>query len=154
MSANTVEYSEGITSHFRDGVLHRDNDQPAVVWDDGSREWWVHGKRLRWNPTHPTEIRCNPVTKNYEIAGSRIWHNPEGLIHRISDPAVIHVDGTKEWWVSGQRFREDGLPTVETAYGDMLWHNIQGQLHRKVLPAVIGPSGPQWWINGIQQESP
>ena len=154
MSHDTVVNDGEIIRYYRDGVLHRDNDKPAVVYSDGSREWWVHGKRLRWDPRSPTEIRCNPATKNYEVSGTRVWHNIDGQIHREDEPAVIHADGSREWWQNGQRYRKNGLPTVETAEGRRMWHNRSGVLHRLGLPAVIGPEGPEWWVNGERQAMP
>ena len=154
MTFDTVVHTETVTKYMRDGVLHRDDDLPAVIHKDGSREWWVHGKRLRWDPRNPTELRCDPSTGNYEVSATRIWHNIDGEIHRDSGPAVIHFNGTKEWWKHGERYRDNGLPTVETPGGMKMWHNRQGQLHREGLPALIGPGGPEWWLHGIRQEAP
>jgi hypothetical protein len=151
MPTDLIEYTSGTKRYYRDGVLHRDNDLPAVEYDNGSREWWVHGKRLRWDPRSPTEILCDPT--NYNVAGTRIWHSLDSKKHRDDDnPAVIHADGTKEWWFNGQRYRGNGLPTIETGDGQKLWHNRSGKLHRRGLPAVIGPNGsPEWWFNGLRQ---
>jgi len=33
----------------KDGKLHRDNDLPAVIWEDGSKFWWVSGEKHREN---------------------------------------------------------------------------------------------------------
>lgn len=30
-----------------DGGLHRDGDLPAVIWPDGTREWWYMRRRHR-----------------------------------------------------------------------------------------------------------
>ena len=32
---------------YKDGNLHRDNDQPAAEWDDGSLEFWTNGKKIK-----------------------------------------------------------------------------------------------------------
>lgn len=32
---------------FKNGLMHRLNDKPAVEWDDGSLEFWVDGKRVK-----------------------------------------------------------------------------------------------------------
>ena len=37
----------------------------------------------------------------------------------MSNP-LIESDGSKRWWLNGQRHREDG-PAIETAYGDKEW---------------------------------
>jgi len=31
------------------GKVHRDNDMPAVIYEDGSKEWYVNGLRHRDN---------------------------------------------------------------------------------------------------------
>lgn len=42
----TDEY--GTTRHFRGlGELHRDDGGPAVVWADGTRQWWQEGRMHR-----------------------------------------------------------------------------------------------------------
>ena len=34
---------------FTDGKLHRDNDLPAIIWNNGDKEWWKNGIRHRDN---------------------------------------------------------------------------------------------------------
>ena len=41
-----VEYADGSREWYRGGKLHRE-DGPAVEYADGSREWYLHGKRHR-----------------------------------------------------------------------------------------------------------
>lgn len=57
---------------FRDeaGELHR-LDGPAVIYVDGSREYWVHGK-----------------------------------LHREDGPAVTYLGGTEKWYWHGKRVSE------------------------------------------------
>ena len=31
------------------GALHRDNDKPAIIYPDSSQEWYINGKRHRDN---------------------------------------------------------------------------------------------------------
>ena len=53
------------------------------------------------------------------------FNNPDRL-HREDGPAIEYENGTKEWYVNGQRHREDG-------------------------PAVEGANGSkEWWVNGQQ----
>jgi hypothetical protein len=100
--------------------FHRDNDLPAVVYPDGTCEWWFDGKRHREND-NPSTIYAD---------GSQFWHQygrlhrankpaitrPDGYekwalrgtLHRIGGPAITHEDGGREWWVNGERHREDG----------------------------------------------
>jgi predicted lipoprotein with Yx(FWY)xxD motif len=32
---------------YQDGVLHRDGDKPAVIFPDGRKQWWHHGRPVR-----------------------------------------------------------------------------------------------------------
>src|SRR3990167_9929300 len=34
---------------YKNGVLHRENDKPAIIWFDGSKQWWKNGLRHREN---------------------------------------------------------------------------------------------------------
>lgn len=75
----------------KDGLLHRDGDEPAVIHTDGTREWWVSGQ-----------------------------------LHRNSDkPAVTRTDGHLEWWVHGQRRRDGDKPAIVESDGSLHWfvHN-------------------------------
>jgi hypothetical protein len=42
-----VEDIDGFRSWWINGILHRDNDLPAVEWADGHKEWWINGKLHR-----------------------------------------------------------------------------------------------------------
>ena len=33
--------------YYKDDVFHRDGGLPAIKWFNGSKEWWVEGKRHR-----------------------------------------------------------------------------------------------------------
>ena len=37
----------GITEYYKNGVLHRDGDLPAVITVRGHKEYWKNGKRHR-----------------------------------------------------------------------------------------------------------
>jgi hypothetical protein len=43
------------------------------------------------------------------------------IFHREDGPAVEWWDGSKEWWLNGERHREDG-PAVECADGYKAWY--------------------------------
>tara|TARA_B100001146_G_C16168265_1_gene428839 strand:+ start:761 stop:1126 length:366 start_codon:yes stop_codon:yes gene_type:complete len=42
-----VVYADGTNMWFHKGKLHRDNDKPAVEHSNGDKEWWVNGERHR-----------------------------------------------------------------------------------------------------------
>jgi superfamily I DNA/RNA helicase len=31
----------------KDEQLHKENDQQAIIWANGSRAWWVNGVRIK-----------------------------------------------------------------------------------------------------------
>ena len=72
------------------GRLHREGG-PAVVWLNGTEEWWYHGKLHREDG--PAFIRPN-VTRE--------WYK-DGKVHRIDGPAIIMDDGRSFWHINGYR---------------------------------------------------
>ena len=44
---DTVRIFDDRQEWYRDGLCHRDNDEPAIVFNDGKRAWLYHGKRHR-----------------------------------------------------------------------------------------------------------
>ena len=63
----------------------------------------------------------------------------------MSNP-LIESDGSKRWWLNGQRHREDG-PACEYSSSKQWWLN--GQRHREDGPAIETAYGTkEWWLNG------
>ena len=54
----------GITEYYKNGVLHRDGDLPAVISARGDLEYWKNGRRHRDNG--PAIIRKNGVCSWYK----------------------------------------------------------------------------------------
>jgi len=85
------------TWYLKNNIIHRDNDLPAVIIRDGKKQIWF---------------------KN-------------GLKHRLGKPAIISQAFSydlsyEEWWIEGQKHREDG-------------------------PAVTFSSGnKEYWLNGVE----
>ena len=48
------------------------------------------------------------------------WLSDENRLHREDGPAVIHLNGTEEWFVHGKRHRVGG-PAVFGPDGNVLW---------------------------------
>jgi hypothetical protein len=89
--------------------------------------------------------------KQYKIEfsnkGTIRWCNLQNKLHRLDGPAVEWSDGTKEWWVNGERHRIDG-PAIEWSDGAKAWH-VDGELHRLDGPAIEWRNGTkEWWVNG------
>jgi hypothetical protein len=97
-----------------EGLLHRDNDLPAIIKPDGTHEWFSHGMRHR-NDGQPA-IMCGD--------GTQIWYVYDNL-HRSGDlPAVILSDGTNEWFIDGLRHRDSYKPAVIYPTGvEEYWFN-------------------------------
>jgi hypothetical protein len=81
--------------------------------------------------------------------GTQRWYNSNKSLHRENGPAVIHADGTQQWYVNGKWHRTDG-PAMIYPDGAQLWY-INGDLHRKDGPAYISASGyKEWYVSDIQ----
>ena len=96
--------------------LHRDNDEPAIVSEaTGHREWYQHGMLLRVQ--YPN--------------GQMQYYDPQGLLHRDNDlPAVDHPDVLQMWYRHGQLHRDNDQPAViNHAKKQREWFQ-NGVLHR------------------------
>ena len=71
------------------GQIHR-LDGPAVERADGTKEWWVDGKRHRLD---------GPAVE-YANAYKEWWVDDK--LHRLDGPAVEWADGYKAWYVDGE----------------------------------------------------
>ena len=76
-------------------ILHRE-DGPAIELADGTKCWYLHGKRHR---IYGPAIEYANGDKRWYLHGKR---------HRIDGPAVEAVDGFKAWWLNDYEveFRE------------------------------------------------
>lgn len=95
----------------KNNLLHQENDEPAVIRDDGSKFWYCHGKLHREND-EPAVIRNTDqhtpwVTKEWWVDGKR---------HRLSGPAIIrYCDNDEkikkerefEWYVNGNSVKKE-----------------------------------------------
>ena len=141
------------------GILHRDNDLPAIEYANGSKEWYMNGKHHRENDL--------PAVEWYD--GAKYWYiNNE--IHRENGPASEFSDGGKAWYwhgkyieVNSQEEFEEKLPYLimkdihEQYYyfdedNNKKWFiNINNKtlLHRKNdLPAIEYANGDKvWYLN-------
>ena len=74
------------------------------------------------------------------------WCNAEGKLHRENGPAIVRIDGSKEWYHNHLRHRIDG-PAIEWENGDEEWF-LNGLRHRVDGPAVKWFAYKRWYING------
>lgn len=83
------------------GERHRE-DGPAVIYANGSVEYWQNGQLHRLDG--PAIMDADGLQEHFQY----------NLIHREDGPAVIHPDGSVEYWVN------DRIPTV---FDDMIITN-------------------------------
>ncbi len=128
--------------------LHR-TDGPAVEKANGSKEWYVNGKR------HRTDGPAREWTD-----GSKEWWI-NGSLHRTDGPAIEYASGIKEWWIHGKFLTEESfqetlkeeimtesIMTVDDN-GTRYWKNKKGELHRTDGPAREWNDGSkEWYLNG------
>ena len=84
---------------FKNGVTHRDNDLPAVICKNGTKEWWVNGQR------HREDDKPAIVHKH----GMKKWYY-NNMLHRSHDKPAIVQTLVNEWWIRGKRHRNYGKP--------------------------------------------
>jgi ribosomal protein L25 (general stress protein Ctc) len=85
-----VIYKDGSLHWYKNGQTHRDGDQPAVIYKDGSLHWYKNGKCHR-DGDKPAVI----------VADSTLLWYKNGLRHRTTGPAVIYSNKKKEYWING-----------------------------------------------------
>ena len=124
-------------------------------------------KSLEVIPAPPSAVKTPKMTdtltfRQQEV--SRIYHgfnfataslNSEivtkreinGKLHNENGPAVIHKDGSEEYWVNGELHRLDG-PAIVGKDGFKAFF-VHGQLHNSNGPAIIYPNGKvEIWFRG------
>lgn len=120
-------------------ILHRDDDLPAVIREDGTREWYRDGLRHREN---------GPARVSRE---AQHWYQ-HGKLHRLDGPAIIK-DTEEQWFLHEHRHRLDGPAIVvkhdcADPHGYFFIHGIEqffiktpeGLLIRKIIDLSDYPS--------------
>jgi hypothetical protein len=132
--------SIGTQMWFVNGLLHRDDDLPAIQYTSDSYVW--------------------KNNKENNISG-QWWTN--GKRHRLNDlPAIVFGDEHQEWWIDGQRHRADNKPAIiKNRTNSSVLHPTQqewwyeGKQHRDFdEPAIIKYcnefiSFRSWIVNGM-----
>ena len=89
-----IEYPNGNKFWFKNGIIHRDNDLPAVEFAIGTKEWYKNGKIHRDNDLPAVEF----------LNGDKYWFQ-NGNFHRDNDlPAIVCENGYKDWFKNGRRY--------------------------------------------------
>lgn len=148
-----------------DGQLHREGG-PAKQWQDGTQEWYQHGKPHREDgPAFVHEQGQKLVWMHHGLVhrldGPAViqpdcsWWYQQGKLHRLDGPALMSTNGVQKWFQRGQYHREDGpaLLRINPKDGKVLeerWYR-QGQLHREDGPALQTAKGvKKWYLLGNQ----
>ena len=74
--------------------------------------------------------------------GNRIVFRIKGTydLHREDGPAIIWQDGTKAWYIDGEKHREDG-PAIEWSNGKKEWY-LYGECY----------SSKERWFEALSEE--
>jgi len=78
--------------------LHRE-DGPAVIWDNGDKEWYKEGKLHR---VKGPAIKRKNYSKEWYVNGKR---------HRLDGPAYIMNNGYTIWYVNGEKLSAKEVKT-------------------------------------------
>ena len=111
-SQTVIEEDKNMIMYFVNGKTHRENDQPAIIYPNGTKYWYQHDKRHR-DGDKPA-VEC--------ANGTKYWYQ-HGELHRDGDqPAVIYRNGIKKWYQNGELHRDSGKPAIEYADGRKSWY--------------------------------
>jgi hypothetical protein len=92
-----LESTSRYVAFKKNGQIHRDNDLPAVVRGNGTKQW------LQNNLLH----RDNDLPAIICTSGAKHWYQNNRL-HRDNDlPAIIYADGEKNWYQNGIFIRRE-----------------------------------------------
>lgn len=117
-------YDEKIVVWKKDGLVHRDGDEPAYIGKNGDKSWKKHAKEHRIG---------KPAIINAD--GSEEWCE-NGIYHRIGGPAILRADGSKDWFKYGNRHRDDG-PAVIHEDGTEEWWIDDKELSKAQIVEII-----------------
>lgn len=88
----TLKFDDSVHQFMIGGILHRDNDLPAIVYPDGSAKWYNENKLHRDND-RPAIVFQN---------GTQFWFT-NGMKTRVNGlPAVLWADGDVEYWLDNK----------------------------------------------------
>jgi hypothetical protein len=141
--------------------LHSINDRPAIVWANGTQEWYNAGILARdvnlpnvviqdhiyWMRNKPDRDFSKPII-TFTPSDQIEFH---GEHHREHDlPAAISRIGNVFYFINDKLHRDNDLPAAIYQDGTEMWFR-NGKLHRDFgLPAVKYANGIcEWYKNGV-----
>jgi hypothetical protein len=144
--SSMTEYEGGrIVWCNEDEFVHRIG-APAVINEDGSKEWFFEGR--------PHRDGGLPANEPGPYSANKCWrYFVNGDLHRDGGPAIEYSDGYEEWFLNGMRHRLDG-PALKFSNGDKEWW-VDDQLHRLDGPAIEISKEPgverTWYYDNREQ---
>ena len=107
-------FSNGNNYCYKNGVLHSENDRPAV--ETNTCKKWMKGGLLHRDNDLPAI--------DDTLYGVRYWYNT-GLLDRENDlPAIEYNNGSKHWYKKGLKHRDNDLPASIYLPEDIqIWYN-------------------------------
>ena len=111
----------------QDGKRHSFNDQPAVIRDNGDREWWKDGQCHRDGDLPAVEWSD----------GSRWWFQ-NGVLHRDGDKPAMEELLHDSWYQNGKLHRDGGKPAVVNKDGRMRWYKNGREYFPESTPSDHG----------------
>lgn len=78
--------------------------------------------------------------------GATRYLDASGQPHRADGPAVVHKDGSEEWYNHGVRHRGGGLPALTSKKTGLVAYYENGLAHREGGPARATPGGREEWM--------
>ena len=72
--------------------IHRENDQPAIIWEHGDQEWFIEGQRNR--------INDQPAVIQKELG--RIWFVNNSISRENFQPSFINFNNN-EFYIQGNK---------------------------------------------------
>lgn len=118
---------------FRFGVLHRDSDLPAVIFDKQGTSFWYKNGLLHRDNGNPAVIYKQDLHHRKQE-----WY-VNGILHRDSDnPSSIEQDVTKtteKWYRNGHVYKRK---IVDTHLEEVIYYDYIGRIHNdNDIPAYI-----------------
>lgn len=103
--AKELHLNDGTIVHYfikSPDIFKHNRNGPAVLYPDGTQEWWYMGKKL--------DDMTREVTDD---DGVTHVFDDEMRLHNLEGPALWDEKGTENWYRHGKRHREDGPAITE-----------------------------------------
>ena len=134
----TTMLFDGVTHHFRNGILHR-SDGPAKHSDD-TETWYKKGYKHRSDGPAIIKYEINtkiPKLEEWWLNGKPQRPGKEPCVIEYKNGKII----TEKWMLNGQKHRSKDLPAIIKYFDSGMirecrWYT-RNDLHRKNGPAII-----------------